>query len=65
MLGRYLIAVLSAALMVFSAGCGRGSHDAPEVTSQQELADFLKENPDYAGASSRPPSSKAPLELGR
>ncbi len=62
---RCMFGAVVTAISLISAGCGGQNSNATAATSQEELADFLEENPDYAGASAPPGSSKAPLELGR
>jgi hypothetical protein len=65
MLGQCRIGFVLAVFLLVSIGCGRGGGDSPAATSQEELAEFLEENPKYSDSSSAPKPSKAPLELGR
>ena len=65
MRGRCMLGAVFTAISLISAGCGGRDGDGSAATSQEELAEFLAENPDYAGASAPPGSSKTPLELGR
>lgn len=62
---RCMFGAVFTVISLISAGCGGRDGNGSAATSQEELAEFLAENPGYADTPAPPGSSKTPLELGR
>lgn len=63
MRGRSLAGILLTLSTLLSIGCGGGGDDGPTTTSQEDLTEFLQENPEYTGTPPGPSASKSPLSL--
>ncbi len=56
--------IVACTIVIVMSGCGRDTGKNGAATSQEDLAEFLEDNPEY---SLPPPSgskSKTPLDLG-